>query len=230
MASDCWVWNGTAEVPADVTVWNGTSETQANVEFVPTPTAWLMEDPLSTMANLTNNGVGTWDVATGVLNMASPVDGNRSRIVHSYKIDSIYDKHIVQVDIRIPTGFSAGSDNNLGVGFGLASFGTGDPFVAPRWNGSANKLSFLAYSVSWTDGPNYAWVAGQWYTVRVVWTPGDSNWKVYVDGVLVNTFNKSYGEANMQPSLFVSRYQSSAANYQFRNLKYWGGTLTATTP
>lgn len=29
--NDLWVWNGTTEVPANVTVWNGTSEVEAGV-------------------------------------------------------------------------------------------------------------------------------------------------------------------------------------------------------
>ena len=33
-ANDLWVWNGSTEVPANVTVWNGTAEVAASVEVV----------------------------------------------------------------------------------------------------------------------------------------------------------------------------------------------------
>jgi hypothetical protein len=205
-------------------------DTTADPYVPPPPGAWLMEDPLSSMASLTSNGVGTWDVASGYLNMASPPNAGGVYIRHSYQINAAHELHVMECEVRIPTNFTTSSDAHIDIGWNTATTSSDQLYLSAKAVTTTQTINYLLNEVAWAASNPYTWTSGRWYRLRSVWNTASNTFTGYVDGVVAITYTRAQSDVGRYPALALYRSGGTSTNFSFRNLKYWGGAATDSPP
>jgi len=186
---------------------------------------WTWTDPLSSLSTLTV-GSGTWTINGGVLE-TNPINAN-GKIRSNKGIDTSKDVHIVQVEIKMSSGYPS-TDNHSGIGFNASSFGTGLMFSQLHFESGVTKVQFVSDGVVWRTGAAFTFTAGQWYKLRLRWNDTNDLWTVWLDGVQMVEMSLAQTEAAMYPTLLTYRAGTTYTT-NYRNLSYWGGSTTDTQP
>jgi len=195
------------------------------IKVVGTPGAWTWTDPLSSLSTLTV-GSGTWTINGGVLE-TNPTNAN-GKIRSNTGIDTSKDVHIVQVEIKMSSGYP-GTDNHSGIGFNASSLATGLMFSQLHFESGVTKVQFVSDGVAWRTGAAFTFTAGQWYKLRLRWNDTNDLWTVWLDGVQMVEMTLAQTEAAMYPTLLTYRAGTTYTT-NFRNLSYWGGSTSDIQP
>ncbi len=195
------------------------------VEAFVAPGVWTWTDSLSSLSTLTV-GSGTWTINGGVLE-TNPTNAN-GKIRSNTGIDTSKDVHIVQVEIKMSSGYPS-TDNHSGIGFNASSFATGLMFSQLHFESGVTKVQFVSDAIVWRTGTAFTFTAGQWYKLRLRWNDTNDLWTVWLDGVQMVEMTLAQTEAAMYPTLLTYRAGTTYTT-NYRNLSYWGGSTTDTQP
>src|SRR5574343_1320358 len=105
---------------------------------------WRYFNPLSSTAGLSVNA-GSWGITDGVLAISPPANTN-CRAVTDYAIDTTAESHVVAVDVRIPSGWTA--DSHFEIGFNINENTSGKMHASARFQ-SGTMVSILEDEVAW---------------------------------------------------------------------------------